>query len=307
MSRKLKRPVHGILLLDKPLGMSSNRALQGARIAFDAAKAGHTGSLDPLATGLLPICFGEATKIAGLLLGSHKSYEAGIRLGETTLSDDAESDVLERRPLPDLDDVALRIVLARFVGRVAQVPPAFSAIKRDGTRMYELARRGEDVELDPRDVDIHGIDLLQRDGACLRLRVECGSGTYIRSLARDIGALLRCGAHLVSLRRLWVDPFREPQMYPSAALEEIARQGGVAALDACLLPIDAGLANWPAVHLDGAGTIALGHGQDVPVSGVAAGRCRAYADDGRLLALAEVDEKGVLRSVRRFNLLQCSR
>lgn len=302
MPRKPKRAVHGILLLDKPLGMSSNRALQGARIAFDAAKAGHTGSLDPLATGLLPICFGEATKIAGLLLGSHKCYEAECRLGEITQSDDAESEVIERRPLPEIDDEVIRAVLARFVGRIDQVPPKFSAIKRDGVRMYELARRGEAVDLEARSVDIHAIELVHHEGTCLRFRVECGSGTYIRSLARDIGEVLGCGAHLVALRRLWVDPFHTPRMVTPEALEAAVGQGGFAALDACLLPIDAGLADWPALYLDAAGTMALTHGQDVAAPDLAPGRCRAYADDGRLLALAEVDAAGIARSIRRFNL-----
>lgn len=299
--RTLKRSVHGILLLDKPRGLSSNQALQACRRVFGAAKGGHTGSLDPMATGLLPVCFGEATKIAGLLLGSRKAYEAECLLGVTTDTDDAEGETVAIRPVPDLDDDVLRQALQGFVGRIEQVPPAYSALKRDGVPMYARARRGEEVELAARPVDIRAVEWLGRDAACLRFRVTCGSGTYIRSLARDLGEKLGCGAHLTALRRLWVDPFVEPEMHTLEALDGLA--GRFAQLDSLLLPVDAGLVGLPAAHLDAAASEALRHGQSVPATpGLVPGRCRAYAADGRLLALAEVRDDRRLHVLRGFNL-----
>lgn len=301
MARNPKRPVHGILLLDKPQGLSSNQALQACRRVFRAAKGGHTGSLDPMATGLLPLCFGEATKIAGLLLGSRKAYEAECLLGVTTNTDDAEGETVATCSVPDLGDDVLRGALQGFVGRIEQVPPAYSALKRDGVPMYVRARQGEDVELAARPVEVHAIEWLGRDGPRLRFRVTCGSGTYIRSLARDLGEKLGCGAHLTALRRLWVDPFVEPDMHTLDALDGLA--GRFEQLDNLLLPVDAGLAGLPAAHLDAAESEALRHGQFVPAAqGLGLGRCRAYAADGRLLALAEVRADRRLHVLRGFNL-----
>ncbi|HEX7340347.1 MAG TPA: tRNA pseudouridine(55) synthase TruB [Rhodanobacteraceae bacterium] len=299
--RRPKRPVHGILLLDKPLGMSSNQALQACRRLLQADKAGHTGSLDPLATGLLPLCFGEATKIAGLLLGSRKAYLARCQLGVTTATHDAEGEVVRTCPVPALDETQIRAALDGFVGRIRQVPPAYSALKRDGVPMYVRARRGEAVELAAREVDIHAIEYLGREGDCLQLRITCGSGTYIRALARDLGEKLGCGAHLTALRRLWVDPFHEPAMLTLPQLQ--ARATTPSALDGLLLPVDAGLAAMPAVHLDADGSLALTQGRSVvPAKAPPVGQCRAYADDGRLLALAEQRADGRLHVVRGFNL-----
>ncbi|KGI78171.1 tRNA pseudouridine(55) synthase TruB [Oleiagrimonas soli] len=299
--RRPRRAVHGIVLLDKPLGLSSNKALQIVRGIYGAAKAGHTGSLDPLATGLLPICLGEATKIAGLLLGSRKAYEAECQLGVVTNTDDGEGEIIARHPVPTFDDAVLREHLDAFVGRIAQVPPAYSALKRDGVPMYVRARRGESVELEARDVEIHRIDLLRREHDRLQLYVECGSGTYIRSLARDLGERIGCGAHLSALRRTWVEPFREPCMWTLDALREKAEQGPEA-LNACLLPLDAGLAHLPRLDLDIAQSEALGHGQTVQMTSTEPGLCRAYAADGRLLALAETGPNGALQVKRGFNL-----
>lgn len=302
MPRFPTRPLNGILLLDKPLGLSSNQALQAARRLFRAAKGGHTGSLDPLATGLLPICFGEATKVAGLLLGSRKAYDAECLLGVTTRTDDGEGEETSRRPVPaGLGDDAVRAALAGFIGRIVQVPPAYSAIKRGGVPMYVRARRGEDVEVPPREVDIHAFELTGRDGDRLRLRVECGSGTYIRSLARDLGERLGCGAHLTALRRLWVEPFTNPVMHTLEALQALAADAPEK-LDAALLPVDAGLAQLPAVQLDAVASAALRHGQGVILNGLAPGRYRAYAADGRLLALAEYRGDDRLHVLRGFNL-----
>jgi tRNA pseudouridine55 synthase len=302
MSRPSYRRVDGILLLDKPLGLSSNQALQAVRRLFRAAKGGHTGSLDPLASGLLPICFGEATKVAGLLLGARKAYAAECLLGVTTRTDDGEGEVVARCPVPALDDAAIRAALTAFSGRIVQVPPAFSAIKRDGVPMYVRARRGEDVDVPPREVEVHAIELLGRTGDRLRLRIECGSGTYIRSLARDLGEALGCGAHLTALRRLWVEPFRMPIMHTLEALQTLAA-ATPERLDGVLLPVDAGLAALPAVHLDAASSQALAQGQGVALdAGPAPGRCRAYADDGRLLALADYRDDGRLHVLRGFHL-----
>jgi len=300
--RRERRSVHGIVLLDKPLGLSSNQALQVVRGIFHAAKAGHTGSLDPLATGLLPICLGEATKIAGLLLGSRKAYAAECLLGVRTNTDDAEGEVVAERAVPMLDTAMLDTQLQAFVGRIQQVPPAYSALKRDGVPMYVRARRGEDVKLDAREVQVHAIELLGFDGRRLRFRVECGSGTYIRSLARDLGERIGCGAHLTALRRTWVEPFRTPRMYTLDQLRDAAGQG-LDSLDACLLPLEAGLAEMPRLDLGRADADALQHGQAVhPEPVPPAGLCRAYGPDGRLLALVEAGPDGRVCVRRGFNL-----
>ena len=295
------RDVHGILLLDKPQGVSSNGALQTVRRLFRAAKAGHTGSLDPLATGLLPICFGEATKIAGLLLGSRKAYETECKLGETTTTDDAEGDVIERQPVPGYDDATVRGVLATLTGRITQIPPIYSALKQGGVPLYRRARRGESVQAPLRDVDVYRFELLENAHDRLCLRVECGSGTYVRSLVRDLGERLGCGAHVTALRRLWVAPFRMPQMRTLEELDALAAADS-AALDACLLPLEQGLVGYPAVRLDAARAERLRQGQAVEIDGmVAGGRCIALDEAGRAVALAETDAAGQLRSVRGFN------
>lgn len=295
------RSVTGILLLDKPAGITSNRALQIVKRLFGADKAGHTGSLDPLATGLLPICFGEATKIAGYLLGSRKAYLAECRLGITTDTDDAEGTVIEQCEIPAFDDEALRVQLVRLTGRITQTPPVYSALKQRGVPLYKRARRGEQVSAPPREIDIHRFDLIERSGSDrLRLHIECGSGTYIRALVRDLGAALHCGAHLTALRRLWVDPFRELRMMTIEALESIHSGQHAEALRACLLPIEAGLSAWSVLRVDSPEADALAHGRRIG-SAAASGRYRVHAPDGRLLALAEMDG-GELRVLRGFSL-----
>ncbi|MEP6899101.1 MAG: tRNA pseudouridine(55) synthase TruB [Rhodanobacter sp.] len=296
------RDLHGIVLLDKPIGLSSNQALQSVRRLLRAAKGGHAGALDPLATGLLPLCFGEATKLAGSLLGSRKAYVAECRLGITTDSGDREGEILQQRPVPLLDDARIETALAKLRGRILQVPPMYSALKRDGERLYVKARRGESVEVPPREVDVHRLDLLSRDDATLTLQVECGSGTYVRSLAVDLGEDLGCGAHLAGLRRLWVEPFLEPQMVTLEALQQAAEQGDEALL-AWLLPISAGLHDLPAIQLDEAQSMAISRGQQIPLPGAPnSGRFVAYAGDGALLALIELDPDGRARILRGFNL-----
>ncbi|MET0330911.1 MAG: tRNA pseudouridine(55) synthase TruB [Dyella sp.] len=301
MAKIVWRDLHGLLLLDKPLGLSSNQALQAARKLLRAAKGGHTGALDPLATGLLPLCFGEGTKIAGTLLGSRKAYLAECRLGATTRTADLEGEVVERRPVPTLDAAAIEAALVSLRGRIIQVPPVYSAIKQDGEPLYLKARRGEAVDVPSREVEVFTLTLLEHQGDSLRLYVECGSGTYIRSLAVDLGEALGCGAHLTALRRLWVDPFEKPQMVSLEQLQQAAEQGD-SALDALLLPVAAGLAKLPQVHLEAADSASVARGRKVQGDFPVAERVAAYADDGRLLALAQVDAQGILQVIRGFNL-----
>ena len=299
------RKLHGILLLDKASGPSSNQALQRVRHLFRAEKAGHTGALDPLATGLLPICFGEATKIAGGLLGARKAYETVVRLGMTTDTDDAEGALLRERPVPPLDIATIDAALAKLTGRIQQVPPIYSALKRGGEPLYAKARRGETIEIEAREVDVHefslesALDLLDPEPK-LRLHVECGSGTYVRSLVRDLGEILGCGAHVAELRRLWVDPFRDPRMWTFEALEAMAARGEHH-LEACLLPIEAGMVAWPDVRLTPAQSAKLGLGQAVRGPFRALGEVAACDADGRALGLGTVDADGVLRAKRLFS------
>ncbi|MDR2011791.1 MAG: tRNA pseudouridine(55) synthase TruB [Rhodanobacter sp.] len=299
--KTLWRTVDGLLLLDKPRAMSSNQALQRARHLFRAHKGGHTGSLDPLATGLLPLCLGEATKIAGLLLGSRKAYEATCLLGVTTTTDDAEGQIVEEKPVPALSDADIRTALAAFTGHITQVPPVYCALKQGGEPLYRRARRGEDVTAPMRTVDVYRYELLAHNDDRLHLRVECGSGTYVRSLIRDLGERLGCGAHVTALRRIWVEPFREPHMYTLEMLAELASPDP-AALDACLLPLEAGLAGFPQVHLDAAAARRLRQGQTIVIDSLAGvARCAVFGPDGRAVALAQADAAGRLRSLRGFN------
>ncbi len=295
------RAVTGILLLDKPAGISSNHALQRAKRLFNAAKAGHTGSLDPLATGLLPICFGEATKIAGYLLGSRKAYAAQCRLGTTTTTDDADGEAVRTRPIPEITDATIEVALATLRGRIVQTPPAYSAIKQGGVPLYKRARRGEDVQVPSREVDVDRFDLRDRNGDVLDLHVECGSGTYVRSLVRDLGERVGCGAHLTALRRLWVEPFVQPVMHTLEELERIAADGGTAVLDRLLLPVEAGVDALPALQLDAEQVRRLRHGQRLNLPGqepLPLGRALDAQD--RLVALVRLDAEGTASIVRGF-------
>lgn len=298
------RKLNGILLLDKPQGMSSNAALQVAKRLFQAEKAGHTGSLDPLATGLLPLCFGEATKIAGLLLGSAKAYDAEIALGTVTDTDDAEGAVLRQREVPALDREGLVAALQSFQGRIQQRAPVYSALKQGGEPLYAKARRGEVIEAPVREVEVHRIEILEQGPERLKLRVECGSGTYIRSIARDLGEVLGCGAHISALRRLWVEPFRPPAMLTLESLQELAEAGGQAALDARLLPLEAGLAGFPAIHLDVEEGKRFQMGQRLSGQGGVDtggnGTVAVHGPSGRALGLGDVTDDGILSPRRLF-------
>ncbi|MCZ8165353.1 tRNA pseudouridine(55) synthase TruB [Silanimonas sp.] len=301
MHRLPFRSLDGLLLLDKPAGLSSNAALQRVRKHFRAEKAGHTGSLDPLATGLLPICFGEATKVAGLMLGARKAYETEARLGVVTDTDDADGQVLRERPVPLLDAHAVERVLKRYIGRISQRPPIYSALKQGGEPLYAKARRGEIVEVAEREVDVHALELLSINGASLRLRITCGSGTYVRSLVRDIGEDLGCGAHVVALRRLWAEPFRTPTMITLDEIEAIDRNSepGLAALDSLLMPVESALTDWPRLNLSDAEVLKLGHGQSLAGLDAANGLMAAFAPSGRAVGLVE-GRDGVVHPQRLF-------
>lgn len=242
--RIARRALHGVLLLDKPLGLSSNDALQKAKWLLRAEKAGHTGTLDPLATGLLPLCFGAATKFSQVSLDADKRYRATLALGRTTSTGDAEGALLRERPVA-VDDAMVADACARFTGPIAQLPPMHSALKRDGKALYEYARAGIEVERTPRAVTIHAIDIVERHDAALVIDVRCSKGTYIRTLAEDIGEALGCGAHLAALRRTGSGPLRVDDavtLEQLAALDEPARE-------ALLKPVDWLLADWPSVSL----------------------------------------------------------
>ncbi len=294
--RRDGRDVDGILILDKDRGVSSNKALQQVRNLLRARKAGHCGSLDPLATGVLPICLGQATRFADYLLGADKRYRATCRLGVVTTTGDAEGEVLERKPVAvSRDDV--EGVLAGFRGPIEQVPPMYSALKHEGRRLYELAREGRTVERAARRVEIHalGLEALAHDE--LVLEVHCSKGTYIRTLAEDIGAALGCGAHLIALRRLAVTPFDEADAADFATLSALARSAP-AELDRRLLPVTAALESFPEIRLAAAEAAAIRHGQPLPGAAAAAGLRRLYAADGEFIGLGEVTGDGVLRPKR---------
>lgn len=295
------RALDGILLLDKPVGPSSNQALQHARRLFRAEKGGHTGSLDPLASGMLPLCFGEATKIAGLLLSGRKAYETVAQFGVETESGDADGRVIAQRPVPALDEHSVREALLPLTGRIRQIPPIYSALKQDGEPLYAKARRGEAVAVQAREVDVESIELLELQGDRARLHIVCGAGTYIRSLVRDLGAALGCGAHVAQLRRLWAEPFHGVPMHTPAQLEALAAQGE-AQLLASLLPLDAGLAHLPRVDLDAGQAFRLGQGQRLPWAGAAAdaGEWAAFGPDGRVLGLVRREPDGLLKPERLF-------
>ncbi|MDB5741831.1 MAG: tRNA pseudouridine synthase [Polaromonas sp.] len=245
-----RRPVHGVLLLDKPLGLSSNQALQKAKWLLRADKAGHTGTLDPLATGVLPLCFGAATKFSQLQLDADKTYEAVLLLGQKTTTADAEGEVIETRPVPEITSAMLEAVTQRFCGPQAQVPPMYSALKKDGKALYEYARKGIDVEREARHVTIFKLNMAlaqdERAPLAIKIIVTCSKGTYIRTLGEDIGEALGCGAHLGLLRRLDTGGFVASQCVTLAALEAMSE----AEREACLLAPQALVAAYPSVTLD---------------------------------------------------------
>ncbi|KVN30832.1 tRNA pseudouridine synthase B [Burkholderia pyrrocinia] len=292
-----RRALDGVLLLDKPVGLSSNDALIRAKRLYLAKKAGHTGTLDPLASGLLPLCFGEATKFSQDLLEADKTYEATMRLGVRTATGDAEGEVLDTRPV-ECDRAAVDAALARFTGEIVQVPPMYSALKRDGKPLYEYARAGQTVEREGRAVTIHVLELLACDLPDVTFRVTCSKGTYVRTLAEDIGEALGCGAHLTMLRRTGVGALTLDHAVTLDALSD----ADAAARDAWLQPVDALLSTFPLVRLDDECAKRFLHGQRLRLSELGAidanegERVRVY-DATRLLGVARA-ANGVLAPER---------
>lgn len=292
--RRKGRPVSGILLLDKPVGITSNAALQKVKWIYKAAKAGHTGSLDPLAEGLLPICLGEATKISAYLLDADKRYTTTVKLGEKTTTADAEGEVIESRPVENISAQRVTEVLQNFLGEQEQIPPMYSAVKHEGKRLYDLAREGKEVERKSRKITIYSLELTSINADELVLDVHCSKGTYIRTLAEDIGEMLGCGGHVSALRRTSVGPFDESNCMTLASLEEQA-DAPFAELDALLLPIDNGLNHWPEVRLDTNSSHYLKQGQPVLVpKAPTEGWVRVYDASDNFIGVGEVDDDGLI-------------
>jgi tRNA pseudouridine55 synthase len=299
--RKHGLDIHGVILLDKPLGISSNRALQKVRGIFKARKAGHTGSLDPFATGLLPICLGEASKTAAFMLEAGKRYRARARLGEATTTGDIEGEVIQALPVPEIDVQLIDQVLQKFVGEIEQVPPMYSALKHEGKPLYEYARAGIEIERPSRPITIYQLELVEWQPPHLVFDVHCSKGTYVRTLAEDIAKALHSCAHLVELRRTEVEPFDASSMVTLEQLQEACDQGDLTAL---LLPIDAGLPDWPRIDIDSFQLEKFAHGNHFPITfdETAVGNVRVYGPEKSLLGLANLSSTGILQPIKVFNL-----
>lgn len=297
--RRPKRDVDGILLLDKPAGITSNRALQIAKRLFGARKAGHTGSLDPLATGMLPLCFGQATKVSGWLLDADKEYEVTMQVGARTDTADADGEVIETSAKTTVSEAELRAALTAHLGELDQVPPMYSALKHDGRRLYELAREGAVVERPARKVQIHALDILRFDPQRPAFSVHCSKGTYVRSLVETVSEHMGTLGHVTALHRVRVEPFEPAGMVSLEELEAI--EGDFSRLDAFLLPPDAALQAFPDVHLnaDESFYLANGHAVGHAEKGVE-GIVRIYDQQQAFLGLGEVLPDGRIQPKRLF-------
>ncbi len=296
----MQRSVHGILLLDKPANITSNRALQSVKRLLKAKKAGHTGSLDPIATGMLPICFGEATKFSQFLLESDKSYRVVAKLGIQTTTGDSEGAVVAVKPIStEMTAEMVKQAMLQFLGEIEQIPPMYSAIKHQGKPLYVLARQGIEIERKPRRVHLFSLHLEEWSGDHFTLQVHCSKGTYIRTLVEDIGRELGCGAHVVELRRLQVSPYGNAAMYSLSTLEAILAQQGERGLTDCLLPVETAVQVFPVVQLSTSAIFYLRTGQPVrtvvpPTSSLV----RLVAEDGRFLGIGEVMADGRVKPYR---------
>ena len=289
--RKTGRDIDGMLLLDKSPGMSSNGAVQRVKRLFQANKIGHTGSLDPIATGLLPLCLGEATKLSGFLLNTDKRYYVRVRLGRTTTTADIEGDTVDEKPVPVFDESILDAILQRFRGETDQVPPMYSALKQGGQRLYDLARQGVEVPREPRRVSIYELCLLEFGADYLDLEVHCSKGTYIRSLAVDIGESLGCGGHVEQLRRLSVGKFDLGQAVPLSRLEALSDEERMS----LLLPLSAIADELPLFNLPDELAFFLRRGQAVFVPKLAVGGLlRLFTSEGAFLGIGEVTDDGMI-------------
>ena len=292
--KRPKKNISGVLLLDKPLGFSSNQALQKIKWLLQAAKAGHTGTLDPLATGLLPFCFGEATKFAHYLTDADKTYVATIKLGVTTTTGDAEGEVLSTQPV-HVDQVNFEQACQQFVGEISQTPPMYSALKHDGKALYEYARAGIEIERKARNVTVYSItqNSFEHDVACIT--VTCSKGTYIRTLAEDIGRVLDCGAHLIGLRRTATANYQIANAITLEQFEEMTAEQR----ESALLPVDSAVEFLPAVTLDADSTYYLQQGQSVWRSGqIPHGLLRLYSEQQDFLGLGELASDGKIAPKR---------
>ncbi|MEE8055577.1 MAG: tRNA pseudouridine(55) synthase TruB [Gammaproteobacteria bacterium] len=299
--RRSCRDVHGILLLDKPEGIGSNTALQRVKRLYNARKAGHTGSLDLLASGLLPICLGEATKLSGFLLNADKHYRATFKLGVVTSTGDANGAQIATHRVPVLNVKQLTAILKEFIGQIKQVPPMYSAIKHQGKPLYKLAYQGIVVERKPRTVTIHALDLLEIKDDLIEVEIRCSKGTYVRTLAEDVGRALGCGGHVCALRRLGAGPFDASQMVALDILEGLEHEG-LEALDAKLVSMDKALAHRPAVVLSEDGAYYLRMGQPVVVPHAPTeGWVRLYSHASSFLGVGEVLDDGRVAPRRLIN------
>jgi tRNA pseudouridine55 synthase len=294
------RDIDGILLLDKPVGISSNKALQTARFLFKANKAGHTGSLDPLATGMLPICFGEATKFSAYLIDASKTYRAICQLGRTTTTADAEGEVTSESAVQvGVEDITT--VLGQFVGCIDQIPPMHSAVKHKGQRLYRLARQGKEVERNARKIEIYSLQLVGFEGSQLEMDVHCSKGTYIRTLAEDIGKTLGCGAYLANLRRTGVEPFWHETSYSLDRLRELSEQG-LDFLDRCLLPVNSALVDLPELIVEPAAANFLKQGRAVMVNEAPhSGLLSLVLENGQFIGIGQVSSDGKISPKRLMN------
>ena len=292
-----KRKINGVLVLDKPVGVTSNAALQMTKRLFEAAKAGHTGSLDPLATGVLPLCFGEATKFSQYLLDADKRYLATFKLGVSTTTGDAEGEIVAKVQVPSLELSEIDAVLDQFRGKIQQTPSMFSALKVNGQPLYKLARQGIEVERKSREVTILRYDALEYEGDLLKVDIECTKGTYVRSLAEDLGKALGCGAHVAELRRIKSGPYEVAASVTIAELEKMKEEGGLAPLDALLLPVESSIEDWPAINLTELTAGYFKQGQAVQVAHVPSnGLVRIFSEvesnDPVFIGVGEILEDG---------------
>lgn len=297
----MKRKVNGILLLDKPVGMTSNEVLQIVKKIFAASKAGHTGSLDPIATGMLPICFGEATKFTQFLLEADKHYVVTGKLGEATTSGDSEGEVVTSHQIAGISVQAIEQILPKFRGKISQLPPMYSAIKHKGQPLYKLARQGINIERKSREVTVHLLKLLELNRELAKFEMHCSKGTYVRTIVADIGEMLGCGAHVVALRRLAVGPFKAAQMVTLEQLREIATKGEYRLLDELLLPVASILVGIPEVSLTKDMVHYMQQGQpllfpNAPNSGLV----KLQNKEGEFVGVGEVMEDGKVKPKRLY-------
>lgn len=297
--RKRGRDIHGVFLLDKPQGMSSNDIMQKVKRIFQANKAGHTGALDPLATGMLPICLGEATKFSQFLLDADKRYLVTAKLGERTDTSDAEGQIVETRGV-NVKTPEILTALEQFRGYILQVPTMFSALKHNGKPLYEYARQGITVEREARPITIFELNFIEYNAPYLTLEVHCSKGTYIRTLVDDLGEALGCGAHVTMLRRTTVADYPTEKMLDWNALQSLAAQQDLSLLDALLLPMDTAVAKLPTLTLDESQTQGIGFGQRVKFDNPNSlqGQVRLFSNENRFLGVAVIDENNVIRPQR---------